>query len=71
MCAGVFPNTLVDMWRMVWQVGARVIVITTNLKEGDKVLAFELVDHQLQSDCLPTLFLSINCADLSDHIEDM
>nr|XP_022308874.1 receptor-type tyrosine-protein phosphatase T-like [Crassostrea virginica] len=34
---GPKPNTIVDFWRMVWQQNVFVIVMLTNLKEGNKL----------------------------------
>ena len=35
--AGPLPTTLVDFWRLVWQEKPHVIVMVTNLKEGNKI----------------------------------
>ena len=35
-CAGPIPKTLVDFWRMIWQERPPIIVMVTNLKEGNK-----------------------------------
>ena len=37
MLAGPLPKTLVDFWRLVWQEKPHVIVMVTNLKEGNKI----------------------------------
>ena len=34
--AGPIKNTLVDHWRMIWQEHAQVIIMVTNIKEGEK-----------------------------------
>ena len=34
---GPLPKTLVDFWRLVWQEKPPIIVMVTNLKEGNKV----------------------------------
>ncbi|XP_062567904.1 receptor-type tyrosine-protein phosphatase kappa-like [Saccostrea cucullata] len=36
-CQGPMPNTIVDLWRMVWQEHVEYIVMLTNLIEGPKV----------------------------------
>ena len=43
MCfnTGTTEHTINDMWRMIWQEEARLIVMTTNLKEGKKVWDFK------------------------------
>ena len=36
MCTGPIPKTTVDFWRLIWQEKPPIIVMVTNLKEGNK-----------------------------------
>jgi len=36
-CQGPLDNTIIDMWRMVWQTNASVIMMFTNVIESEKV----------------------------------
>jgi len=54
-CQGPLDNTIIDMWRMVWQTNASVIMMFTNVVESEKIkcaLYWPQVDEPVHTDKL-------------------